>query len=64
MAIEKNFQALIDAQRETTKHLMSAEERAKMDQAEDERRHQENIKNENRIEGGRKARQTRQAKQQ
>ena len=53
MAIEKNFQALIDAQRETTKHLMSAEERAKMDQAEDARRHQENRKNENRIDGGR-----------
>ena len=50
---KKDNKALLAAQKETTRALMSTEEKAKQD-AEDV------IKNQNRIEGGRKAWQTRQ----
>ena len=56
-----DFKALIEAQKETTRAVMTAEQRAEMDAAIAEEQHNEKIKNENRIEGGRKAWQTRQA---
>jgi len=58
-----DFKALIAAQKETTRLLMSAEERADMDAAIAEEQHKEKIKSDNRIEGGRKAWQTRQENQ-
>ena len=56
-----DFKALIEEQRRTTRLLMSAEERAEMDAAIAEEQHKEKIKSDKRIEGGRKAWQTRQA---
>jgi hypothetical protein len=57
----EDFKALIEAQKETTRLLMSAEQRAEMDAAIAEDQHKEKIKSDNRIEGGRQAWQTRQA---
>jgi hypothetical protein len=57
----EDFKALIEAQKETTRLLMTAEQRAEMDAAIAESQHREQIQNENRIEGGRRAWQTRQA---
>ena len=57
----EDFKALIEAQKETTRMLMSAEQRAEMDAAIAEEHHKDKIKSDNRIEAGRKAWQTRQA---
>ena len=56
-----DFKALIEEQKKTTRALMSAEERAEMDSAIEAERHQENLKNENKVEAGRRAWQTRQS---
>ena len=56
-----DFKALIEAQKETTRAVMTAEQRAEMDAAIAEEQHKEKIKSDKRIEGGRKAWQTRQA---
>jgi hypothetical protein len=57
----EDFKALIEAQKETTRLLMTAEQRAEMDAAIAESQHKDKIKSDNRIEAGRKAWQTRQA---
>ena len=56
----EDFRALIEAQKETTRLLMTAEQQAEMDAAIAESQHKDKIKSDIRIEAGRKAWQTRQ----